>query len=442
MQKSFADEAVVTSYGRSTPSIPNHLLEEPAVLLRVRRRGAIFFCSILRVELDAALAAASALSDVDLDDNDDVFHRRSSTSTTSTAVFRRIEPLSKEEHRLFSNGSSGHRSSSLKRRLVLDAVLLEEHRVDEDPPKNEKRRRVTLQLLEPKKEPPTAPSYTVLTPEQRAVDDSLHRVFEGTLSLEKHLQFLESATRISQNVTRDDDGLPSQLWPWRHSVDGLGNCLHAAAIWNEAHSAKYLFGRFLTRLALTQKHSFLNELLLLSVNAEGLNPIEVARLSGNAEVQQVFEMYASSLPDGLSTSPLDTSDIRYDLYSLVPESRNLHESKVEDVDPVVLDCELHNECLGFWDATTGDLVLAPNRSIDKPDDDLDSNDEDWDGNDYPDDDDWSCSSSEEQENGNFRHRQAASRYAARDYDDDNSDNYDPSFGAIYGQNESLYDDHC
>jgi hypothetical protein len=191
---------------------------------------------------------------------------------------------------------------------------------------------------------------------------------------------------------------------------------------------------------LTQQYLFLKKTLLLSLNAEGLNPIEVARLSRNTEVQQVYEMYASSLPDDLNDLPLDSSEVIYDLYSLVPESGNRHESKIEDVDPAVLDCELHNECLGFWDASTGDLVLAPNRAVEELNDDLDSNDEDWDGNDYPDDEDWSSASSEEEENGDFRHRRTAPRYAGHNDDDDG--NFDPSYGAIYGQSDSLYDDHC
>ena len=455
MQKSFTDDhAVVSANGRSTQLAISEA-EEPTVLLRVRRRGAITSSSILRVELDAALAAASALADVDLGENvcDDTFQRRSSTSAT-TATFRRIEPLTKEDHHQTFNGSNARRSSlssSLKRRLVLDAVLLEEGL--EDGPKNEKRRRVTLQLLETPKEierhqPRQFNPYAILTPEQRAVDDSLSQVFEGSLSLEKHLQFLESAFCISRiEINNDDNGNHlSQFWPWCYSGGGMGTCLHAAAVWNEAYLAKELLGRILLRLSITQQNDFLNDMLLLSLNAEGLNPIEVARLSGNTEVEMVFESFAERFPHVESSAEMDSSRIVYDLYSLVPENMSKSETKEELLNsPLVLDCELHNECLGFWDASTGDLVLAPNRGVEnlgvEYNDDVDSNDEDWNGNDYPEEDeDWSVASSEE----DIYPRRVAQRFTDCEYDDDNSSNYDPSYGAIYGQSDGLYDydGHC
>jgi hypothetical protein len=501
--------------------------QEPTTefFLRVRRRGAITAASstLLRVELDAALAAASAFADVDLqqpDTSDDDHHhhdnnhnnyckdtkfdmqQKSIRRMSSTALFRRVEsshdPLTSSHryhHHLSNNKNSNNNNaprSPLKRRLVLDAVLLDEtvptsrsddhHHGEESKGgqhKFDKRRRLTLQLLEPavvvppllqqqqqqssrnmahhhRNSPPQL-AYPILSPEQRAVDDSLQQVFDGTLRLAQHLQFLESAFRSpstvcgARSIVKNDDHNLVSFWPWMWCHTDCGNLLHAAAIWNEALIAKEILDILQQRLSdPQQQYTFLTN-MLQTLNRDRLNPIEVAQISGNREVLAVLETHVKNLPSQQEYGSTSMDDGLYDLYSLVPDCKagDVHGEKGDG--HLVIDCELLNGCTGFWD-DKGELIMAPalptnTTDTGGADDEVDSNDEDWNGNDYPDEevelDDWSGSfqSSGSDVDNDFR-RRPANIYDRNHYDeDDNSANYDPSYGGIYGQSDSAYSNH-
>ena len=229
-------------------------------------------------------------------------------------------------------------------------------------------------------------------------------------------------------------------------------------------------------------------------NCEGLNPLQVAQLCSNSEVHAVLEHYYliyNQEDDLLNDEIMDDDDHQYELYSLVltprqPEVKHINvgtassqpndigqqllaDNNNDDDDPVlVTNCELHNGCRGYWDER-GNLILeAPttlehdlehdkirgvNQTENLSEEDIDSNDEDWDGNDYPDDEDDHefDSDDEEQASGNEnlidfrrRHVNLYSRNQRNvvdcndsdDYDDDA--HYDPSYGDIYGQSDSLY----
>lgn len=543
------------------------------ILLRVRRprRGAITASSAtLRVELDAALAAAGdAFDDWDIsasgeNDYDEQLrvnestvnesgankirphHHRVSvssrsrqsitsistlTTTTSTAIFRRIDSSSLISH---DESAAMHRNSCTfpnnKRPRILDAVLLADDADDDgtDDDSNghdestenrkhgnqnrskklngkKKRRRLTLQILEPQKVAEEQQrrrssrliQYPILSPQQRAIDDSLQQVFAGTVTLQQHCQLMHESAR-----TPASEESCHVFWPyvWCHADDG--NWLHAAAIWNEASIVRDLFHILEERfdqlqlekptVAHQHKHASLIREMIQMENSEGLNPIQVAHLSSNSEIQAVLEHYYNiyNEEDDLM-NVVDTNDDEhhYELYSLVVTNQNLDsqnniESAVKaqhigdrqqlpdenDDDPLlVTNCELHNGCRGYWDER-GNLILeAPASSaldldLDPNDnnqnsahqenvDDIDSNDEDWDGNDYPDDDDdHEFASEDDQASDNedfddFRrrhvhlysrnHRNVVNCNSVDDSDEDDA-HYDPSYGDIYGQNDSLY----
>ena len=571
----------------------------PTILLRVRRqrRGAITASSAtLRVELDAALAAADdAFNDWDIHssddhikicDDDDVdddvddqlrinesttserdgsdcnhhqnknhrHHRISvssrsrqsvtsistlatTTTTTSTAIFRRIESSSLTSHDERSNSFHFHRS---KRPRILDAVLLADDDFDDDDEldhngectenvacrnqnygsrqltvnRNQKRRRLTLQILEPHKvaeeqrrrrRSSRLLQYPILSPQQRAIDDSLQQVFAGTVTLPQHCQLMHESVNATTTTADESD----VFWPyvWCH-VD-YGNWLHAAAIWNETNVVREMFHileeRFRQQPIETstisskhRKHASLIRDIFQKQNSEGLNPIQVAQLSSNSEVQAVLEHYYDMYDQGDSSTmhgdgddDMSDDDHQYELYSLVVtnhhpghqnnmenEQFNGGEQQLSDAnenDPLLIThCELHNGCRGYWDergnlileAPSGnaalDLDVDPNENRQNgthPEnldmDDIDSNDEEWDGNDYPDDDgdDDILDSDDDHPSDNedyddfrrrhvnlFSHRNVVKCNNIDDYDEEEEEDahYDPSYGDVYGQSNSLY----
>lgn len=551
------------------------LLQAPTILLRVRRqrRGAITARSTtLRVELDAALAAADdAFNEWDINSSDENDHdhlginqstsdqditsnnnnhntgkihshrhrvsvssrsRQSITSTstlttttTSTAIFRRIESSSLRSHEESAIRKNSFNFNQHKRPRILDAVLLDDGDDDDDlnnsNDRNEdvvfgshngskdvnggskKRRRLTLQILEPQKvveeqqrrRSSLLLQYPILSPQQRAIDDSLQQVFVGTVALQQHCHLIHESAMVLQNEASDD-----WYWPYVWCHADSGNWLHAAAIWNEANTVREIF-HFLeeqfdqlrqSESALSSRNhtyaSLIRE-IIQTQNNEGLNPIQVAHLSSNSEVYAVLEHYCNIYnqdDDFINGDNMDDDDHQYELYSLVVEhndpdncnnvssaTNNAGQQLFEenDDDPLlVTSCELHNDCRGYWDER-GNLILeAPgtaaldldldhnekNRGAIHQDnldiDDIDSNDEDWDGNDYPDDDDDNELASDEDGSDNedyhdFRRRHVNVFHPNHrnivdcnyDYDDDDDDDahYDPSYGDIYGQSDSL-----
>lgn len=404
--------------------------------------------STLRVGLDAAAAAAAIAAEAIAAEADIMGHSYgespASQNPASTALFRRVE-------RFELLHPPADRSKSTKRPRILDARLLEDHEdvkyyMEEQQQSNKKRRRLTLQLLGSGYEPPlqqrrSVIKYPILSPEQRAVDDSLQQVFEGTQSLRRHCSFIESAFEQKD----------SNLWPWawRHSVSG--NWLHAAAIWNESLVAAEHLNLLQQRFQLQRRQTLEN--ILYGVDVDGKTPIQVAQMSGHDAVVEVLSSFA------IANGSESNADDAYDFYCLVSDRHpdGEEQSEVEnpdEVEHVVLNCQLQNGCMGYWDARGELVLLAPtageNDSLhgDGNDDD-DSNDEGYEGNDYPEDfddgesnDAWSCSSNNSygcQLDSDFRRRHGNNRVDNAENED--SADYDPSYG-IYGHDEAGYDDEC
>jgi hypothetical protein len=228
----------------------------------------------------------------------------------------------------------------------------------------------------------------------------------------------------------------------------------------------------------------------LSGNHEVLLILE--HFGSNVKQQQQNNYTTTTSSSNYDSKCDDIDHEQYDLYSLVvvknkrkksiidrttsttiipTQHQSDHESTaqldIED-EQYITDCELHNNCRGYWDER-GNLILAPttnndlehfiantstnNNNDNDNDDDIDSNDEEWDGNDYPDieeelDDDPCLDDEDDDDNSSeynhtFRHRSANPyRHPVNKDDDDDDDeidaHYDPSYGDLYGQSDSLY----
>jgi hypothetical protein len=253
-------------------------------------------------------------------------------------------------------------------------------------------------------------------------------------------------------------------------------------------------------VAYNLKHASLIREMIHMKNSEGFNPIQLAQLSCNSEIQTVLEHYYSGyshIENSKYEENMSDSEHDYEFYSLVVSNQNhdkpnmiqststrtqlpsdgQHLSDETDDDLLlVTNCELHNDCRGYWDHR-GNLILeAPNSSTaidldldaneNDPNvkenvdvDDIDSNDEDWDGNDYPDDDhdfasddddDDDDQASDKEDFHDFRRRHVnifRHNHSSRtmvdcnnidDSDEEDGAHYDPSYGDIYGQSDSLY----
>lgn len=472
---------LAASKKRSTPTSGLEDNEEPMLFLRVQRRGAITAASTLRVDLDAASAAAAALAHVNLGGGCET----SSSTMATTALFRRVVSDDPRQHPQDDNNNTNSSSSrKTKRRRILDAVLLiEDNNAADDinadvqhqlNSSSNKRRKLTLQLIEPKKSDlqrtndasQKIQEYRVLSPEQRAVDDSLQQVFAGVQSSRQHCdKFLSNCSAFATTTTGEDPWWP---WTWCHSCSG--NWLHAAAIWNEGEVAAEYLGLLQQRFSSLQQQQWQQLLasLFQATDEQGQTPRVVAQLSGHEAVRHVLESFLFA-DNGLQQERSCIDDDAYDLYCLVADGGEQKEEEGVGEEHLVLDCELQDGCMGYWD-DRGELVLEPpsaatgggndenNASQNGNDEnDEDSNDEDYKGNDYPDDDDdddddndgWSCSSNASygcQLDNDFRRRPANFIHGSQQaYDENSSDdnNYDPAYGGVYGQGELLeYDDEC
>ena len=353
--------------------------EDQQFLLRVRRRRAgSTIAGLARPEnlrLGLGFDASSALAGMKL-------HSNSNASGSSSVLFRRVQETATR-----SSSESGK-----KRGRIMDAVLLE-------PGSSNKRQKLTLQLVDSSSSsqktaaaaaavPKVKASYPVLTPEQRQVDDSLKLLFQGGISIQEHCQLLKT-------TVNDNNSNRTGWWPWTWCCPD-GNWLHAGAIWNQAETV----GTELCRLqqlqskSTTRTPSLLIAELLQTVDCEGRTPMQVAQMTGHVAVQQVLETYYECNND-----VDDDDDYEYDMYCLEKATtKQQEEDKPNDDDDNksenVLDCELHDQCMGYWNER-GQLVLAAGGNLsfdmdendDDNDDDDDSNDEDCVRNDYPDDDD-------------------------------------------------------
>lgn len=397
--------------------------EQHKQFLRIRRRRASVAVvpNMLRIgglddrcHQESPTHFYSSMERVTLDDktpigNTDNNHRSASAEpkTAADVFFRRVTTQSPDQNVL-----------SRKRRIV-DAVLLNEE--DIVPPSVQlttSRKRSKIQLLvSPSSHTVNASksrvAYAVLSPDQCRVDESLMAVFQHTKSLEDHvLEF------------------PHDML-WVNAVGGTW--LHAAVMLNEVEIIRRTFSSLDANSKATLLHAY---------DGEHCTPIEVARVTGHDVARQLLESYHRD--DCCQTKNNDEDMYEYDLYCWDPSIN----SAVSSADAsMVLDCELHNHCTGYFDTERGELVVEATDDFDKRygsgpfmaecdeddgEDEIDSNDEDWQGNDYPDEEEsiGDCSSTSSI-SVTFRNRRVT---ATISYDDD----YDAAYGDTYDQ----YDDEC
>jgi len=269
----------------------------------------------------------------------------------------------------------------------------------------------------------------VLNPCERLVDDSLRQVFSGQTSVAEHFWLVTSDPRL---VDR------SRTWlTWCSETDG--NLLHAAALWNDADTAREVLSRQL------------GGDVLYARDGEGRTPETVAAMVGHSDVQEVLAL-ASQLEDYLDEEQDggdNDEDYVFDLYCLEENPSNIGNQSAMEIgnenddgdldgdnhgsnnnDNSLLDCELDGG-IGYWD-DNGQLVLSRNvrtvSAADDIDDDDDSNDEGWGGNDYPD----------EEEGGDIDNGAEfcydKHLYRAHSLDDDNDDDDSSSDGGGNGYN--------
>lgn len=281
--------------------------------------------------------------------------------------------------------------------------------------------------------------FKVLTPDERLVDESLKKVYQGEITPRQHYDFL-----LQEETLRHKH---HQWLSWRNVE--AGNLLHACALWNDAELAAILCSM-----------DAIVSIIGSQEDCDNRSPFEVAELMGHTQVIQVLEAYG-----------LYTSNYVYDLYCLddiaasggeeasmedssTPQNNSTVDSEapksipMDDFAPVGAmshesedwTCQLHGG-FGYWDdgghlllTTDKDQLIHEKDEVNDDNDDEDSNDEGYIGNDYPDegvvywgggglgadvDDD---SEDEGYNDTNFR-------YAPYD---NGEDDYDAAYG-IYGQ---------
>lgn len=219
------------------------------------------------------------------------------------------------------------------------------------------------------------PSYKVLNPLERMVDDSLKKVIAGSKSAHEHWIWCRNDSNFLQ------DRAKYILW------GGTANLLHACALWNDTETA--------SELLLWASAQGIVETLTHAVDAEGNIPYRTAQMVGHESVADVIASFGGD------------DDYVYDVYCLdesAPDDDDSNlSSSAENTDQVKL-CHLDGG-VGYWDEK-GELVVefpaaeTGFRPIEQDDGDEDSNSENWDGNDYPDDED--SDDSDDDENGIFR----------------------------------------
>lgn len=264
---------------------------------------------------------------------------------STSVLWKRLEPL---------HGEEGEESCR-----IVDALL---ENSDEKDGRQSKRRKLTLLETSNIGKTLETPSTTnvkrkqgirVLDPLTRLVDDSLHKVHEGSRPISEHYRFITTDSRL---MVHD-----SKKWlQWSHSSGG--NLLHACALWNDMEMAAELL-----------QVPNLAGPLCEALDGDGRTPYEVAQLSGHDSVCEVLEAFGG-----------DTTNFVYDIFCLEEESNNGEIIQDENHAPTTVEL---TSGVAYW-TPDGELMLEANEKADSYMDDydgeIDSNCEDYDLNDYPD----------------------------------------------------------
>jgi hypothetical protein len=325
------------------------------------------------------LDASSLLANVQLNETNN--NNNNHPHSKNCVLWQRLEPSTCN----FTSVSTTHTTatttsnSNKKRRRIVDAVLLENKHTETTTTKNtasfaaqtnnsnKRRKLLTLQLLEPSSSSSSAATcrnpvneriihphkqsqsqlqtqtslkkftkkkvaYPILSPEKRIVDDSLHQLLQGNISVAEHCALLHQQTQVvvattttktarkmnttTTTIFHNDNS--DWFWPWTFCDSNQhNNWLHACALWNQGTIAKEELQRLRhhhhqqqQQASPTEKEqeeltwTALLHCMLTATNSDGYTPMQLAHHLRHDTTTQILESYASQIRSDSRRTPI------------------------------------------------------------------------------------------------------------------------------------------
>jgi hypothetical protein len=359
----------------------------------------------------------------------------SMTTTTTTAIWRKVEDMDIIMREMSGSGSDGTPGGGIP---IMEAILSEddddEVNVEESHethilPPAAKRRRLTFVIpsssttttqgghKESTSNLPQGKSnkgrrqrcnkpLRILSPVERLVDDSLQAVAIGDKTVQQHIQFLGTEQERLQTTAAAKGGISSSsLWSWTWCNPTIGTILHVAALWNDVKTTARVVSFLSSTLSTENLLTFLQV-----VDGQGLTAYDVAQELQHTGIMEILQSYgggAATTTDNNNQNKEEKENddnYVYDVYCWDGQMTTTHDNTMEeyggddhnDVDTIrdAMACIVQN---GYWNTTTGELVVYPDTTNNGGDDHVnanndnedeeDSNAESWQGNDYPEEED-------------------------------------------------------